>query len=87
MKNVTAVYALRAAASLNVQTYIVLMFCSWLSILLMMTYTGTVIVILLNILIAQLSTTYMQDKKIARLEYSLLAWKDFLFWYATKWTC
>ena len=48
---------------------------------------GTVIVILLNILIAQLSTTYMQDKKIARLEYSLLAWKDFLFWYATKWTC
>lgn len=42
---------------------------NWLSILLMMTYMGTVIVILFNILIAQMSTTYTQAKKVARLEY------------------
>ena len=45
--------------------------CSWLSILLMMAYMGTVTVILLNILIAQMSTTYTQAKKIARLEYDV----------------
>nr|XP_058947613.1 transient receptor potential cation channel subfamily V member 4-like [Pocillopora verrucosa] len=44
---------------------------NWLSILLMMTYMGTMIVILLNILIAQLSTTYIQAKKVARLEYDV----------------
>ena len=46
-------------------------FCSWLSILLMLSYMGTVIVILLNILIAQMSTTYTQAKKVARLEYDV----------------
>ena len=35
----------------------------------MMSYMGTVTVILLNILIAQMSTTYTQAKKVARLEY------------------
>ena len=35
----------------------------------MMTYMGTVTVILLNILVAQMSTTYSQVKKVARLEY------------------
>ena len=45
--------------------------CSWLSILLMMAYMGTVTVILLNILIAQMSTTYTQAKKVARLEYDV----------------
>ena len=32
---------------------------------------GTVTVILLNILIAQMSTTYAQAKKVARLEYDV----------------
>ena len=45
--------------------------CSWLSILLMMAYMGTVTVILLNILTAQMSTTYTQVKKVARLEYDV----------------
>ena len=45
--------------------------CSWLSILLMLAYMGTVIVILLNILIAQMSTTYTQAKRVARLEYDV----------------
>ena len=45
--------------------------CSWLSILVMLAYMGTVIVILLNILIAQMSTTYIQAKKVARLEYDV----------------
>nr|XP_058964816.1 uncharacterized protein LOC131791490 [Pocillopora verrucosa] len=44
---------------------------NWLSILLMMSYMGTVTVILLNILIAQMSTTYTQAKKVARLEYDV----------------
>ncbi|XP_022806761.1 uncharacterized protein LOC111343835 [Stylophora pistillata] len=44
---------------------------NWLSILLMLTYMGTVLVILLNILIAQMSTTYKQAKKVARLEYDV----------------
>ena len=46
-------------------------FHSWLSILLMLAYMGTVIVILLNILIAQMSTTYTQAKRVARLEYDV----------------
>ena len=45
--------------------------CSWLSILLMLAYMGTVLVILLNILIAQMSTTYTQAKRVARLEYDV----------------
>jgi len=44
---------------------------NWLSILLMLAYMGTVIVILLNILIAQMSTTYTQAKRVARLEYDV----------------
>ncbi|XP_066015291.1 uncharacterized protein [Pocillopora verrucosa] len=44
---------------------------NWLSVLLMMAYMGTVTVILLNILIAQMSTTYTQAKKVARLEYDV----------------
>lgn len=44
---------------------------NWLSILLMLTYMGTVVVILLNILIAQMSTTYTQAKRVARLEYDV----------------
>ena len=34
----------------------------------MLRYMGTVIVILLNILIAQMSTTYIQAKKVAHVE-------------------
>ncbi|XP_022799937.1 transient receptor potential cation channel subfamily A member 1-like [Stylophora pistillata] len=44
---------------------------NWLSMLLMLMYMGTVLVILLNILIAQMSTTYIQAKKVARLEYDV----------------
>ena len=36
-----------------------------------MVYMGTVTVILFNILIAQMSTTYTQAKKVARLEYDV----------------
>ena len=55
----------------NNSTILHFFFCSWLSILLMLSYMGTVIVILLNILIAQMSTTYTQAKKVARLEYDV----------------
>ncbi|CAH3129400.1 unnamed protein product, partial [Pocillopora meandrina] len=44
---------------------------NWLSVLLMMAYMGTVTVILLNILVAQMSTTYTQAKKVAHLEYDV----------------
>nr|XP_058957050.1 transient receptor potential cation channel subfamily A member 1-like [Pocillopora verrucosa] len=44
---------------------------NWLSTLLMLAYMGTVLVILLNILIAQMSTTYIQAKKVAHLEYDV----------------
>nr|XP_058942594.1 transient receptor potential cation channel subfamily V member 2-like [Pocillopora verrucosa] len=44
---------------------------NWLSILLMLAYMWTVIVILLNMLIAQMSTTYIQAKKVARVEYDV----------------
>ena len=37
----------------------------------MMSYMGTVTVILLNILVAQMSTTYTQASKFARLEYDV----------------
>ena len=37
----------------------------------MMSYMGTVTVILLNILVAQMSTTYTQARKVARLDYDV----------------
>ena len=37
----------------------------------MMSFMGTVTVILLNILVAQMSTTYTQARKVARLEYDV----------------
>ena len=37
----------------------------------MMSYMGTVTVILLNILVAQMSTTYTHARKVARLEYDV----------------
>ena len=37
----------------------------------MLLYTGTVTVILLNILKAQMNTTYFQAKKVARVEYDV----------------
>ena len=37
----------------------------------MMSYMGRVTVILLNILVAQMSTTYTQARKVARLEYDV----------------
>ena len=37
----------------------------------MMAYMGIVIVILLNILIAQMSTTYSKARNVARLEYDV----------------
>ena len=39
--------------------------------MLMLVYMGAVMMILLNILIAQMSTTYIQAKKVARLEYDV----------------
>ena len=44
---------------------------SWLSILLIVAYMGMVVVILLNILIAQLSYTYAEAKKTAKLQYAV----------------
>ena len=43
----------------------------WLVILILLVYMGTVIVILLNILIAQLSYTYGEAKKTAKLQYAV----------------
>ena len=58
--------------AMNFSKFFLFVFCcSWLSILLMLAYMGTVIVILLNILIAQMSTTYIQAKKVARVEYDV----------------
>ena len=37
----------------------------------MLTYMGTVIVVLINVLIAQLSSTYDQAKKVAKLQYDV----------------
>ena len=45
-------------------------FFRWLVIVILLTYMGIVIVILLNILIAQLSYTYSEAKKIAKLQYA-----------------
>ena len=44
---------------------------SWLSILILLVYMAMVIVILLNILIAQLSYTYSEAKKTAKLQYAI----------------
>ena len=58
--------------AMNFSKFFLFVFCcSWLSILLMLAYMGTVIVILFNILIAQMSTTYIQAKKVARVEYDV----------------
>ena len=53
------------------QSLVYILCYSWLSILLMLAYMGTVLVILLNILIAQMSTAYIQAKKVARVEYDV----------------
>ena len=45
--------------------------CSWLTILVLLVYTGLVIVVLLNVLIAQLSYTYSEAKNNAKLQYSI----------------
>ena len=52
---------------------ILLLFLShrWLPTLLILAYMGTVIVVLLNILIAQMSDTYAQAKRVARLQYDV----------------
>ena len=44
---------------------------SWLAILILLAYMAMVIVILLNVLIAQLSFTYSEAKKNARLQYAV----------------
>ena len=44
---------------------------SWLAILILLAYMAMVIVILLNILIAQLSDTYSEAKKTAKLQYAI----------------
>ena len=44
---------------------------SWLAILILLAYMAVVIVILLNILIAQLSYTYSEAKKTAKLQYAI----------------
>ena len=64
---ISTAYAFVSCSLVEVCDYF--FFCSWLSVLLIMAYMGTVTVILLNILVAQMSTTYSQAKKVARLEY------------------
>ena len=44
---------------------------SWLVILILLAYMALVIVVLLNILIAQLSYTYSEAKKTAKLQYTI----------------
>ena len=44
---------------------------SWLAILILLAYMAMVIVIFLNILIAQLSDTYSEAKKTAKLQYAI----------------
>ncbi|XP_048580356.1 uncharacterized protein LOC5510674 isoform X2 [Nematostella vectensis] len=43
----------------------------WLSVLIILVYMAMVVVILLNILIAQLSYTYAEAKKMAKLQYDI----------------
>lgn len=45
--------------------------CSWLAILILLAYMAMVIVILLNVLIAQLSYTYSEAKNNAKLQYAV----------------
>lgn len=44
---------------------------SWLAILILLAYMAMVIVILLNVLIAQLSYTYSEAKSNAKLQYAI----------------
>ncbi|XP_028412446.1 transient receptor potential cation channel subfamily V member 3-like [Dendronephthya gigantea] len=44
---------------------------SWLTIILLLVYTGLVVVVLLNVLIAQLSDTYSEAKNNAKFQYSV----------------
>ena len=87
----------RAAASSNVQTYIMLIFLE-LSVNSAdddVYGMETMIVILFNTLIAQLSTTYIQAMKVDRLEYDVdrlfqltrICTERFLFWYVRNWAC
>ena len=46
-------------------------FCSWLTILILLGYMAMVIVVLLNVLIAQLSFTYSEAKNNAKLQYAI----------------
>lgn len=50
---------------------ILFFFLSWLAILILLAYMGMVIVILLNVLIAQLSYTYSEAKSNAKLQYAV----------------
>lgn len=43
----------------------------WLPVLVILVYMAAVVVILLNILIAQMSSTYIEAKKMARLLYDV----------------
>lgn len=59
-----------------------------MTILILLSYMGIVIVILLNVLIAQLSYTYSEAKKIAKVQYTVdtmrivtrLEYSRFAFW-------
>lgn len=65
---------------------------SWLSILILLAYMAMVIVILLNILIAQMSYTYSEAKKTAKLQYAIdtmfivtrLEYSRFVKWVSTR---
>ena len=48
-----------------------LLTCSWLAILVLLAYMAMVVVILLNVLIAQLSFTYSEAKNNAKLQYAI----------------
>lgn len=48
-----------------------LCFVSWLAILILLAYMAMVVVILLNVLIAQLSYTYSEAKRNAKLQYAI----------------
>lgn len=50
--------------------HLIFVFCRWLVIFILLIYMGAVLVILLNVLIAQLSDTYSEAKKFAKLQYA-----------------
>ena len=56
---------------LDCKCFLVFFPVSWLAILILLAYMAMVIVILLNILIAQLSYTYSEAKKTAKLQYAI----------------